>query len=123
MACGNDAMFARLCGAVGRPELATDARFATNAARLEHRDELGALLEPLLAADGAEERLRAAGVPVGRVNDVPGAFALAESLGLAPVDETGGVRTVRSPLGDARVRRPPPALGEHDGELRAWLAG
>ncbi|WP_205697508.1 CaiB/BaiF CoA-transferase family protein [Conexibacter sp. SYSU D00693] len=121
VACGNDAMFARLCDAVGAPEVAQDPRFATNAARLEHRDALVATLEPLLAGDEVEVRLRAAGVPVGRVNDVPAAFALAEELGLAPVDETGGVRTVRSPLADAGVRLPPPGLGEHDDELRAWL--
>ena len=40
VAVGNDAIFARLCAAIGRPELAGDARFATNAARLERREEL-----------------------------------------------------------------------------------
>jgi crotonobetainyl-CoA:carnitine CoA-transferase CaiB-like acyl-CoA transferase len=71
-------------------------------------------------------RLREAGVPAGEINDVAGAFALAEALGLEPVDETDGVRTVRSPLRlsatPARVRARPPRLGEHDAELRAWLA-
>jgi crotonobetainyl-CoA:carnitine CoA-transferase CaiB-like acyl-CoA transferase len=65
-------------------------------------------------------------VPAGEINDVAGAFTLAESLGLDPVDETGGVHTVRSPLRlsetPAAVRRRPPRLGEHDAELRAWLA-
>jgi crotonobetainyl-CoA:carnitine CoA-transferase CaiB-like acyl-CoA transferase len=129
VAVGNDAIFARLCAAIGQPELATDERFATNVARLERREQLGAILEGAFhAAPAAEwvQRLSAAGVPAGPINDVAQAFAFAEALGLAPVWETEGVRTVRSPmrLGDtpATARRPPPALGEHDEELRAWLA-
>jgi crotonobetainyl-CoA:carnitine CoA-transferase CaiB-like acyl-CoA transferase len=129
VAVGNDALFARLCTALGRPELAGDERFATNERRLAHRDELGAALEAALAAAPAADwvaRLREAGVPAGEINDVAQAFALAEELGLEPVDETGGVRTVRSPmrLADtpAMVRARPPRLGEHDAELRAWLA-
>lgn len=123
VACGNDVMFGRLCAAIGRPELARDERFATNAARLAHIDELGELLRPALAAEDAEARLRGAGVPVGKVNDVAEAFAFAQTLGLDPVDETGGVRTARSPLrGLSEVRTPPPALGAHDAELRRWLA-
>jgi crotonobetainyl-CoA:carnitine CoA-transferase CaiB-like acyl-CoA transferase len=129
VAVGNDALFARLCDAVDRPDLAADERFATNALRLRHRDELAAELEAAFAREAADKwaaRLREAGVPAGEINDVAGAFTLAESLGLDPVDETGGVRTVRSPLllseTPAAVRRRPPRLGEHDAELRAWLA-
>jgi crotonobetainyl-CoA:carnitine CoA-transferase CaiB-like acyl-CoA transferase len=128
VAVGNDAIFARLCEAIGRPELATDARYATNVARLERREELGAILEGAFAAAPANEwvqRLSGAGVPAGPINDIAQAFAFAEALGLAPVWENEGVRTVRSPihLSDtpAEARRHPPALGEHDDELRAWL--
>src|SRR5689334_16908102 len=42
VAVGNDRLFARLCAAVGLPELAADERFATNAARVEHVDALAA---------------------------------------------------------------------------------
>ena len=42
VACGNDALFRRLCAAIGRPELAERRRFADNRARLEHRDALDA---------------------------------------------------------------------------------
>jgi crotonobetainyl-CoA:carnitine CoA-transferase CaiB-like acyl-CoA transferase len=129
LAVGNDAIFARLCAAVGRPELSGDERFATNAARLENRDVLGAILEAAFAAATAVEwvqRLSEAGIPAGPINDVAEAFAFAEALGLDPVWEAGGVRGVRSPLRlsetPAAARRPPPALGEHDAELRAWLA-
>jgi formyl-CoA transferase len=124
VAVGNDGQFARLCDVLGLAALATDPRFATNPARVEHRDALGAALEAALAARPAAEwvaLLGAAGVPAGPINDVAQAFAFAEALGLDPVDETGGVRTVRSPL-RTPVRRPPPGLGEHDAEVRAWLA-
>ena len=121
VACGNDAMFVRLCDVVGRPDLAE--RFPTNAERLEHRDEISAALEAAFAQDGDwVERLTAAGVPAGRVNDVPGAFAFAESLGLDPVWELDGVKTVRSPLrGLAEPTSRPPALDEHGDAIRRWL--
>jgi crotonobetainyl-CoA:carnitine CoA-transferase CaiB-like acyl-CoA transferase len=129
VACGNDALFRRLCAAIGRDELATDERFANNEARLEHRDALGAELEAAFAAAPAEEwvaRLGAAGVPAGPINDVGAAFAFAEELGLEPSVEVDGVRTVRSPMTlsatPVTVRRRPPRLGEHDAEIRAWLA-
>jgi crotonobetainyl-CoA:carnitine CoA-transferase CaiB-like acyl-CoA transferase len=129
IACGNDAIFARLCAALGVPELATDPRFAANSARLQHRDELGALLEARLVTLPAAEwvvRLTDAGVPAGPINDIAQAFALATELGLEPVAEVDGVRTVRSPLRLSETpvehRRRPPRLGEHDAELRAWLS-
>jgi crotonobetainyl-CoA:carnitine CoA-transferase CaiB-like acyl-CoA transferase len=128
VAVGNDAIFGRLCEVVGRAELASDERYATNAARLAHRDELAAELEAAFAAAPAADWVLAladAGVPAGPINDVAQAFAFATGLGLEPVDETGGVRSVRSPLRlgatPAAVSRRPPRLGEHSEEIRAWL--
>jgi crotonobetainyl-CoA:carnitine CoA-transferase CaiB-like acyl-CoA transferase len=128
VACGNDSLFRRLCAAIARPELATDARFASNEARLEHREELGAELEAAFASAPAAEwvaRLGEAGVPAGPINDVRQAFAFAEDLGLEPSVEVDGVRTVRPVMQlsgtPAAVRRRPPRLGEHDEEIRAWL--
>jgi len=130
VACGNDALFRRLCAAIGRPELAEDARYADNRARLEHRDALTADLEAAFAgADAAEwvARLGEAGVPAGPINDIGEAFAFAEELGLEPWVEVDGVRTVRPAMTlsttPAAVRRRPPRLGEHDAEIRAWLTG
>ena len=128
VACGNEALFRRLCGAIDRPDLPGDERFAGNAARLDHRDELTAELEAAFAGAPAAawvERLGAAGVPAGPINDVGAAFAFAEGLGLEPAVEVDGVRTVRPPMTlsatPAAVRRRPPRLGEHDAEIRAWL--
>ena len=126
--CGNDALFRRLCVAIGRPGLADDERYATNAARVEHRDALTADLEAALGAAPAAEwvaRLGEAGVPAGPIHDIAQAFAFAADLGLEPSVEVDGVRTVRPPVRlsqtPAAVRRRPPRLGEHDAEIRAWL--
>jgi crotonobetainyl-CoA:carnitine CoA-transferase CaiB-like acyl-CoA transferase len=129
LGAGNDAMFARLCAAIGRPQLATDERFATNTARREHMAELDAELEAALAARTAGEWVAAlteAGVPAGPINDVAAAYAMARELGLEPDVEVDGLQLPAPPLRlgrtPAAVRRPPPALGEHDDELREWLA-
>jgi crotonobetainyl-CoA:carnitine CoA-transferase CaiB-like acyl-CoA transferase len=90
LAVGNDRQFAGLCEELGRFELTEDARFATNPARVEHRDALRAELERALAAAPAAEwaeRLSARRVPAGVVNDLAGAFAFAAQLGLDPVVE------------------------------------
>jgi crotonobetainyl-CoA:carnitine CoA-transferase CaiB-like acyl-CoA transferase len=128
VAVGNDALFRRLCDVIGRPELAGDERYATNAARLANRDALATELEAQFAGAPAGDwvaRLERAGVPAGPINDIAQAFAFAVSLQLDPVDETAGVRTVRSPMRlgatPASVRRRPPRLGEHSDEIRAWL--
>jgi crotonobetainyl-CoA:carnitine CoA-transferase CaiB-like acyl-CoA transferase len=129
LAGGNDAIFRRLCAVLERDDLAGDERFATNEARVAHRADLRRELESAFAASTAEawaERLNAAGVPAGPVNDVAEAYTFAERIGTDPVLELpGGVRAARSPLrlGGTPVRpgRRPPRLGEHDDELRAWL--
>src|SRR3954447_26556681 len=130
VACGNDAIFRSLCGALDCSELGDDPRFATVNARAEHRAELEALLRPRFAQRTVAEwvaLLQAARVPAGAVNDIPAAFAFAEQVGLTPVDETGGVRTVAPPFGlsgtPAEVRLPPPALDEHGDAIRLWLRG
>jgi CoA:oxalate CoA-transferase len=75
IAAGTDALFAKLCTALGRPALARDARFLTNDARADHVDELAAVLEAALKVRGSAEwlpLLEAAGVPCGPINDIAG---------------------------------------------------
>jgi crotonobetainyl-CoA:carnitine CoA-transferase CaiB-like acyl-CoA transferase len=124
VACGNDRLFARLCEAVGLPELPADERFATNTARVAHIGELGDALEAVFRTQPAAhwvEVLRAAHVPVGPINDVAEAYALADELGLEPILEADGVPLARPPVGT--LRRRPPRLDEHGDEIRAWLRG
>lgn len=106
LAVGNDRQFAALCAVIARPELAVDPRFATNGARVVNRPALRDALAVALAARPAAEwaeALTAAGVPAGTINDVAGAFALAERLGLEPtvtiprVDGTA-VALTRNPI-------------------------
>src|SRR3954462_6712883 len=138
VAVANDALFARLCAAIGRPELTQDERFATNPARRENSDALAGLLEDAFAARPAREwvaLLNEAGVPAGPINDVAAALAVAGAggagaagaeAGRAPIAEVDGLRLLAPAMRLARtpatVDRPPPALGEHDAELRAWLS-
>ncbi|MBS2551467.1 CoA transferase [Catenulispora sp. NL8] len=128
IAAGNDRQFHSLCTALGAGSLAADARFATNASRVAHRGALVDALNALLGARPAEEWfavLTEAGVPCGPINDVAGAFALAEELGLGGVVEVGGVRQsahpVRFSATPAAYRSPPPGLDGDGGGVREWL--
>jgi crotonobetainyl-CoA:carnitine CoA-transferase CaiB-like acyl-CoA transferase len=128
VAVGNDRLFARLCDALGLPELPLDSRFATNSARVENAELLGERLEGVLRTRPAAEwvaALRAASVPAGPINDVAEAFELAESLGMEPVAEVDGLPLPTPPLrldGERpAILRPPPRLDEHGDDLRAWL--
>ncbi len=78
VAVGNENQFARMCEVIGRPELASDARFATNASRVNHRVELIAILHGIFAARTMRDWLQAlerAGVPCGPINTVADVFA------------------------------------------------
>jgi crotonobetainyl-CoA:carnitine CoA-transferase CaiB-like acyl-CoA transferase len=128
LAVGNDGIFRRLCAVIDAPQLADDPRFRTNRDRLEHRDALADLLVEALGAATASEwvaRCERAGIPAGVINGIDAAFAFAERLGLDPVVEVGGVRTLASPIRmsatPAVVRSRAPRLDEHGDALRAAL--
>jgi len=122
LAVGTDGQFRTLTDALGCPELADDERFAANSARVANREALHERLEACLRAEPAAHWARvltAARVPAGEVNDIAGAFALAEALGLEPIVElptTDGdvVRLTRNPIGlsatPAVYRSAPPVL-------------
>ncbi len=129
LAVGNDSQFALLAEVVGEPSWANDERFSTNPARVRFRE----LLIPALAdhfrqytTDEWIERLRAAGVPCGPVNDIPTALETPQA------EHRQMVQTLTDGYGDrirvvgpapklactpAQISRPPPLLGEHTNEL------
>ncbi|MBK6885545.1 MAG: CoA transferase [Tetrasphaera sp.] len=132
VACGNDGQFARLTGALGIPELATDPRYATNADRVANRADLVAALEERLRTDTAahwEALILAAGVAAGPVNDLGAAFARARELGLAPTFPVGDdhPEQVRNPILFSGAAldgaTAPPDVGEHTALVEDWLAG
>jgi crotonobetainyl-CoA:carnitine CoA-transferase CaiB-like acyl-CoA transferase len=134
LAIGNDRQFAAFCTVAGDSRLAADARFATNAQRVAHRDVLIPRVAALLETRSARhwiEALTAAGVPCGPINDIGQALvepqararevqiSLPHALGTAP-GVRNPIRYSRTPL-DHRV--PPPLLGEHTSRILAERLG
>ena len=102
LAVGNDRQFRKLCMRVGRPELADDARFATNADRNGHRAELREELEAAFApfeAVALGEALMADGVPCGPILDAQQAADHPHTRHREMIVEMeGGYRGVASPV-------------------------
>ena len=129
VAVGNDVQFKRLCEAIGREDLAEDERYATNPDRVANREQLVEALQGEFFDRTADEwvgRIRGAGVSCGPVN------TLAEALADEHLSSTDMLREVEHPaagmlemlgspvLVDGErppIRRPPPTLGQHTGEV------
>jgi crotonobetainyl-CoA:carnitine CoA-transferase CaiB-like acyl-CoA transferase len=122
-----------LAQAIERPELFADARFATREARIDHQEDLIALLgQRFKRRPRAEwcERLEQLDVPHAPMYDPSEALADPQAIHLqltaaAEHPVMGLFRTVRSPVSFDGERaldvRPPPTLDEHGGEIRAEL--
>jgi len=123
VAATTDRQFRLLATVIGRPELADDDRYGSNACRVNHRLSLVAELESTLQTQPADHwfaLLSEHGVPCGPINDISEAFAFAEALGLKPLvypepDAHGRViPVVRNPITLSRTpatyRRSPPEL-------------
>ena len=128
IAAGNDRQFRALCDCLGLSHLSDDPRFATNAARVAHREQLTAALAAALRARGADEwfaALTGAGVPCGPINDVAQGMRLAENLGLEPIVDVEGSAQVANPLRlsatPVSYRHRPPSLGADEQQILAWL--
>jgi crotonobetainyl-CoA:carnitine CoA-transferase CaiB-like acyl-CoA transferase len=124
LAVGNDGQYAKLCEVLGRSEL-NDERFARNAGRVRHRDEMNALLADIFSDWKRSDLLAAllkAGVPSGPINTVPEALAdpqIAQRGMLVDLAHpiAGRLRQVANPMlfsaAPITYDRPPPTLGEH----------
>ena len=135
IAVGNDGQYAKFCEIAGRPDFATDRRFATNAERVRNRAVLVPLLEAIVRERPAAfwaEKLEAAGVPCGPINSI--AQALADPQAVArgiridlPHPTAGTVPLVGMPIrmsaSSPSYERPPPLLGEHTDEVLREVAG
>ncbi|KNX38565.1 CaiB/BaiF CoA transferase family protein [Luteipulveratus halotolerans] len=117
LAVGNDRQFASLATVLGDEAMAADDRYATNAARVAHAEQLRGRLEAHLSRASAQEwaqRLAEVGVPAGPVNTVPEAFALAEQVGIDAVADVEGTSLVANPIRlsatPATYRTRPPRL-------------
>lgn len=133
LACGNDRQFADLAQVLGRPDLATDERFATNSARVRNNASLYPLLRAAFAKKNRTDwvdALEEAGVPCGPINSVAEVFAEPQvrHRGMKitlPHPLAGEVPLVASPLRltvtPLKHDRPPPLLGEHTSEILQHL--
>ena len=129
----NDRQFATLAKTLGIPEVLDDERFQTTDGRNINRDALRPILvEALSHATIGEwfDRLTEAGIACGPIQTIDGGVQLAERLGLEPIVTVGegdrAVPMIRNAITFSKTppqyKLPPPALGEHADELRAWLA-
>ncbi|SNB62349.1 Crotonobetainyl-CoA:carnitine CoA-transferase CaiB [Arboricoccus pini] len=137
LAVGNDAQFRKWCAVAGATELAQDPRFVTNPARVAHRQELHALMEPLMRERQTEAwiaELEQVGVPSGPVNTLDRVFAdpQVEARGMRVAIPQGNVAggvvpVIASPIKMSATppayRCPPPTLGQDTRAVLQELLG
>jgi crotonobetainyl-CoA:carnitine CoA-transferase CaiB-like acyl-CoA transferase len=135
VATGTNKTYRTLCDALGRPELTTDARFASNQSRVANRAaiviELSAVFSQQTTAYWINV-LEEADVPCAPVNELSEAFEELKTTApdmvqriahpvLGSVAQLGVPFKFSACLGD--IRRPPPMLGEHTHEVLSQLLG
>lgn len=134
MAAGNNTLWANVCKALSRPDLLKDPRFQSTGDRAKHQTALLVILEEIFATENTEHWLavfRGANVPCAPVNSYSEVLAdpqVAHMGWVQPVEMPNGAttRTFASPIrfngqGQPIVKRPP-ALGEHNDEIKAAVA-
>ncbi len=125
IAVAGNAIYRRFCAALGAEHLATDAKFATGAARLAHRDEMNAAIEAITVTRPSAAWIAAlndAGVPAGPIYRIDEVFAdpQVRHLGIAaPIThpKRGRMELVGQAVSLSRtnwaLRRATPEMGEH----------
>jgi crotonobetainyl-CoA:carnitine CoA-transferase CaiB-like acyl-CoA transferase len=132
---GNDAQFAKFCTLIGKEEWAVDQRFASNPARVTHRDVLIPMIADVFRGKTTNESLRlleSGEVPCGPVNTVKDVFdnEHVRARGLRVDLEhplSGTVPTVASPMNFSatpiKYRDAPPLLGQHTDQILSQILG
>ena len=130
VACGNDRLYQKLCYLLGRDELATDERFATNPQRVRNRQQLVPMLQALFLqrdTDDWLEELRTAGIPCGAINTISQVFRdpQIQARGLVWECEhptAGTIKLSGSPIRlsetPTRLYKAPPLLGEDNDTMK-----
>jgi formyl-CoA transferase len=132
---GNEAQFARTAEVLGHPEWAKDERFATNRARVVNRVACDGVIEQALQRDAADAwltKLKAVGIPCGKINSVVGALADEHTAARKMVETVehptvGALKMLGIPFKfsdtGCAVRRAPPTLGQHTDEVLSQELG
>jgi len=133
VAAFHDALYRKLCTALGRADLATHADYLDNTGRSRNRVALLAELEPIFATRTSAQwvaLLEPSGMPIGRVNDLADVFEHPQVKHNGMVVEmdhpvAGKIRLLNNPLrfseDPVQLHSPPPLLGQHTGEVLARL--
>ncbi|HZD61364.1 MAG TPA: CoA transferase [Xanthobacteraceae bacterium] len=126
---GNERQFGRIAEVLGHPEWAQDPRFTSNRARVENRDVIDGFINEALSHDDAEvwlDKLKAVGVPCGRINSVADALddphtAARDMIETVEHSTIGALKMLGIPFKfsdtECSVRRAPPILGQHNDEI------
>jgi CoA:oxalate CoA-transferase len=130
IAVGNDAMFGRLCAALGRPDLATEDRYRTNQERTRNADAVKADLEARLREQSATAwvaALETAGVPCALVQTVADAVAMEQVQARNMIVTADGLRMVGNPIklsghADPPTRSAAPDLDADGASIRREFA-
>ena len=135
VAANADAVFVRLCKAMGQPALADDERFATHGARGEHMVELDALVAAWSVTLPCDELLAVLdehGVPAGRIFTAPDMLRDPQYLARGMVQRITAAQGWEVPMTGivptfggtpARIRHAGPTLGEHTDEVLSEVLG
>ncbi len=129
VSCGNDRLYQTFCRLLGREDLATDPRFATNPQRVRNREELVPILQELFLQRETGDwltALRAAGIPCGPINTVSQVFSDPHLQARGFIWEcehptAGTIKLSGSPIRlsetPTRLYKAPPLLGEDNDTL------